>query len=254
MIDSPRPSQWSLIRRISKGWVWVLTVLGVIGTALAIAAQLRDDRLADQLLALPPDAVITDPALVDYALARAKPLYVSHCAACHGSSMQGKPAVGAPDLSDAVWLYGDGSVFEIERTLLYGIRSGHGKTRNVTDMPGYGLRGRLSELQVRSLVQYLLKLNGRPYQAGAAEDGRALYYDPSVNCGDCHGGNAKGDPDYGAPDLTVNVWNNGGDPDSLQTSVYSGRHRIMPAWVDTLSLGQIRALSVYIYVASHRSS
>ena len=234
--------------------------MGFVGavalTAIALilmAARLHSARLAAQLLTTPPDAVPADASLVGFALRQGKPLYAAHCAACHGDDLRGSVALGAPDLSDRVWLYGDGSVYEIERTLLYGIRSGHGKARNVTDMPGFGLRGVLSADQVRSVVQYLLKLSGRPYQAGAAEDGRALYFAPRVDCGDCHDRGAHGNPDYGAPDLTVNVWNNGGDPQSLYDSIYFGRHRIMPAWLGTLSVEQIRALAVYVYASSHRA-
>jgi cytochrome c oxidase cbb3-type subunit 3 len=166
--------------------------------------------------------------------------------------MRGNTALGAPNLTDQVWLYGNGTVYDIERTILYGVRTGLSKSHNVTDMPGYGLRGRLTAGQVDSLVQYLLKMNGRPHQAEAAEEGRALYYG-AANCGDCHGSDARGDSDYGAPDLTAGVWNSGGDPQSLYRSLYFGRHRIMPAWIGTLTLEQIRALAVYVYTASHPS-
>ena len=33
-------------------------------------------------------------------------LYLDNCAACHGSNALGNPALGAPDLTDAVWQYG----------------------------------------------------------------------------------------------------------------------------------------------------
>lgn len=206
-----------------------------------------------RLLASLPDAVLAHPSLVHFAVSEARPLFASHCAVCHGADMRGNTAVGAPNLTDRVWLYGDGSVYDIERTILYGVRSGLSKTHNVTDMPGYGLRGRLSSGQIDDLVQYLLKMNGRPHQAEAAEEGRALYYGVA-DCGDCHGSDARGDSDYGSPDLTVNVWNNGGDPQSLYRSIYFGRHRIMPAWIGKLTLEQIRALAVYVYVASHPSA
>lgn len=206
-----------------------------------------------RLLASLPDAVLAHPSLVHFAVSEARPLFASHCAVCHGADMRGNPAVGAPNLTDRVWLYGGGSVYDIERTILYGVRSGLSKTHNVTDMPGYGLRGRLSSGQIDDLVQYLLKMNGRPHQAEAAEEGRALYYGVA-DCGDCHGSDARGDSDYGSPDLTVNVWNNGGDPQSLYRSIYFGRHRIMPAWIGKLTLEQIRALAVYVYVASHPSA
>ncbi len=71
-----------------------------------------------------------------------------------------------------------------------------------------------------------------------------------ANCPDCHGSDGRGNPDYGAPDLTANVWNSGGTDQALYDAIYFGQHRIMPAWIDTLTLAQIRALAVYVYSAS----
>lgn len=236
-------------RRTRTSLLAVLAALAAVGAAWAGARHAQRERMERRLLAALPHDALADPRLVRFAIAEARPLFARHCAACHGADLRGNPAVGAPDLTDSVWLYG-GSVYEIERTILYGIRSGLGKSRNVTDMPSYGLRGRLTSGQIESVVQYLLKLSGRPHGAEAAEEGRALYYG-AADCGDCHGSDARGDTDYGAPDLTVNVWSNGGDPRSLFDSIYFGRHRIMPAWFGTLSLEQIRALAVYVYAASH---
>ncbi|MGE4367325.1 cytochrome-c oxidase, cbb3-type subunit III [Thermomonas sp.] len=43
----------------------------------------------------------------DYAAARGKALYDGLCVACHGPEGKGNPAMGAPDLTDGYWLYGD---------------------------------------------------------------------------------------------------------------------------------------------------
>ncbi len=238
-------------------WKWVLAAAAMVLAGAAIAAgdlHLRRERIESRLLAALPDQVPADPALERFAVAQARPLFQQYCAACHGADLRGRTAIGAPDLADHVWLYGTGRVYDIERTILFGIRSGNSKARNVTDMPAFGLRGVLSDAEIRDVVQYLLKLNRRPYQADAAEEGHALYYSGKADCSDCHGGDARGDSDYGAPDLTVNVWDSGGDPQSLYDSIYFGRHRIMPAWIGTLSLEQIRALAVYIYTVSHAPS
>ncbi len=239
-------------RRTRSRWLLAVAAIALAGGAIA-AGDLRvhRERLERRLLAAWPDEAAADPVLVRFAVAEARPLFQRDCAACHGADLRGNTAVGAPDLTDRVWLYGTGRVFDIERTILYGIRSGESKARNVTDMPAFGLRGVLTDAQIRDVVQYLLELSHRPYEPEAAEQGRALYYGTQADCTDCHGSDARGDSDYGAPDLTVNVWDSGGDPQSLYDSLYFGRHRIMPAWLGTLSLEQIRALAVYLYTVSH---
>lgn len=42
------------------------------------------------------------------------------CWDCHGADARGDPAVGAPNLNDKIWLYGDGSAATIARSLEYG--------------------------------------------------------------------------------------------------------------------------------------
>ena len=235
---------------IRRFWTWVALAVLVAAGVVYWTQRLADQRLARRLLASSPAASARDPALVRFAIRQARPLFATHCAPCHGTGMTGNPAVGAPNLTDSVWLYGNGSVFSIERTLLYGIRAGVGKTHNVTYMPAFGVRGVLDATQIGNVVQYLLQLNRRPYQADAAAEGRQVY-NGKGNCADCHGADARGNSDYGSPDLTINVWNNGGDVQSLYHSLYFGRQRVMPAWLGPLTLEQIRALAVYVHAASH---
>jgi cytochrome c oxidase cbb3-type subunit 3 len=226
-----------------------LLVAGVVGAG-ALVHEVRHERRRADLVRAMPSAVSRDQSLLDFGAREGAPLFAAHCASCHGADLTGNPTLGAPNLADRVWLYGDGSVYDIERTVLYGIRSGHGKAHNVTDMPAFGQRGVLNDGEIRAVVQYVLKLSGRPYQAEAANDGRALYYG-KPNCGDCHGPDGRGDPYYGAPDLTADVWNSGGDVRNLYDAVYFGQHHNMQAWLGTLSLFQIRALAVYVYAVSH---
>lgn len=43
----------------------------------------------------------------DFMAAQGKPLYEGVCVACHGPAGKGNPDLGAPDLTDDYWLYGD---------------------------------------------------------------------------------------------------------------------------------------------------
>jgi len=59
---------------------------------------------------------------------RGKALFATNCVVCHGADGKGNPALGAPNLTDRVWLYGGG-----ETTISETIRSG----RN-NKMPAWG--------------------------------------------------------------------------------------------------------------------
>jgi len=235
-----------------------LWTVGAVVVFIAVATfwtvrHFRDSDLEARLLATPPWEVAFDPTLVRLANERAKPIFAAHCASCHGTDMKGSRAAGTPNLTDGSWLYGDGSVYEIERTILFGIRSGNPKSRNIADMVGLGQRGLLSQDEIRNVVQFVRQISNQSYQAEAATEGGKLF-EGKGRCYDCHGPEARGNSDYGAPDLTANVWSYGGDAQSLYDSIYFGRHGICPSWLGPLDLKQVRALAVYIYAVSHQET
>jgi cytochrome c oxidase cbb3-type subunit 3 len=230
----------------------LLAIVGVaaIAVALFVAAAVHRGRLAYRLVATPAESVSADPSLVRFAHQLATPAYASNCARCHGADMRGNRAIGAPNLIDKVWLYDNGNVSDIERTILYGVRSGHAKSRNITDMPAVGRLGVLKPHEIYQVVQYVRQISHQPHDAAAAQAGQALFKDKG-NCFDCHAPDGSGNPDYGSTDLTANVWNYGGDDVSLFKSVRDGRHGKMDAFIGKLSAAQIRALAVDIYARSH---
>lgn len=79
---------------------------------------------------------------------RAGPLFAQQCASCHGADGTGDQAQGAPDLTDAIWLYG-GDPIVIRRTIYYG-RGGV--------MPYW--TDRLSDEQIAALAVYVHTLGG----------------------------------------------------------------------------------------------
>lgn len=83
------------------------------------------------------------------AAARGAEHYQTACAACHGADGTGNQAMGAPDLTDDIWLYG-GSFDAIMDSLRLG-RQGH--------MPGQDAI--LSDDQLHLLTAYVLRLAGR---------------------------------------------------------------------------------------------
>ncbi len=85
----------------------------------------------------------------DAALAESgAPLYADNCASCHGDDAQGDRGLGAPNLADAIWLYG-GDREALKETIAnarFGV------------MPAWGQR--LNNEDVRSVSVYLHSLGG----------------------------------------------------------------------------------------------
>jgi cytochrome c oxidase cbb3-type subunit 3 len=228
-------------------------IAGVAIVAVIVLAAMGVHRaqLSWRLVATPADQVPGDRTLVKFAHQIALPTYAGTCARCHGADMKGNQALGVPNLTDNVWLFDQGNVSDIERTILYGVRSGHAKSRNITDMPAVGRLGVLKDNEIRDVVEYVEELSRQPHDAAAAERGQALFKDRG-NCFDCHAPDGTGNPDYGSTDLTANTWTYGGDRETLFRSIRDGRHGKMDAFIGKLSFAQIRALAVEVYERSHR--
>jgi cytochrome c oxidase cbb3-type subunit 3 len=235
-------------RRAARAALVLIAVLGLIGVAFNLW---RAQRIEAQLLRLPADQIAADKSLVAFAGKRGPSIYAGHCAQCHGADMRGDAARGIPDLQDAVWLFGGGAISEIETTIQYGIRSGHPKAHNITDMPAFVRIGQLSPAETGDVVEYVLSLSRQPHDVAAARRGYELYAYKG-NCFDCHSSDALGNPDYGAPALTGPAWIYGGTRESLRKSVAEGRHGLCPAWIDKLSPASVRELAVYLHSNSKR--
>jgi len=230
--------------------VWVATAVALL---CGLGYWLRLHSLEASLVRRWPVELAHDPRMIRFAVSLARPAYARHCASCHGTDLRGNQASGAPNLADSIWLYGDGGIGDIEHTILYGIRSGHPKAHNVTDMPAEGRLHQLSAAQVDDVVEFVLALSRQPHVATAAERGRKLFYDKG-NCFDCHANDAMGNTDYGAPPLLGPNWNYGGDRPALRNSIHGGRHGRCPAWISVLTPPQVRALAVYLYVESAKTA
>ena len=100
------------------------------------------DDLAEYVVHLsgrPADAV---------AVKRAASLFDTNCSTCHGPDGKGNQTFGAPNLTDAIWLYGS------KRADIHDqIWNGHGGV-----MPTWG--GRLSPETIKSLAVYVHSLGG----------------------------------------------------------------------------------------------
>ena len=166
--------------------------------------------------------------------------FQSNCAPCHGRGAQG--FVGYPNLNDDDWIWG-GTVDDIHKTILYGIRDSHKDTR-VGQMPRYGLEKLLTDEQINDDAEHVLSLSTRSTDAAAAGRGATVFKE---QCADCHGVDAKGKADQGSLNLADGIWLYGSDKAAIVESIRTGRGGAMPAWVGRLDPVTIKALTIYVH-------
>jgi cytochrome c oxidase cbb3-type subunit 3 len=82
------------------------------------------------------------------AAGRGKQLFADNCAACHGDRGKGNPELGAPNLTDSIWLYGGDHASLIAQVT---------KPRQGV-MPAW--QGRLTDTQIKMLAVYVHSLGG----------------------------------------------------------------------------------------------
>jgi len=104
------------------------------------AAQIGD--VAEHVLSLGGNS--TDPD----AAARGAALFAENCAACHGETGSGMLELGAPNLTDAIWLYGGEKADVVES-----IKTGRGGV-----MPPWHTR--LDDVTIKQLAVYVHALGG----------------------------------------------------------------------------------------------
>jgi len=243
------------------GWRGLAAIcLAVVAVVLIGRYFQRQSELKARLIRAEPSAIAQDADLRAFAVAYAQPVYDGHCAGCHGNQMQGDPSRGVPAFSGKKWLYGEGRLAQIERTILYGIRSGNPRGWNLADIPGYCLPNPYKRYQVPSLepgeirdvIEFVLVAGKQPGDKDAAARGAKIFADKG-QCFDCHSGDAQGDAAIGAPGLIDGNWLYGtGTREDLFDSIARGRSGICPAFVQQLSPVTIRALAVLVYANSHK--
>ena len=75
-------------------------------------------------------------------------VYADNCAVCHGDAGKGNREVGAPNLTDGIWLYGSDKA-----TIVQGLQQGRGGVMPVWE-------GRLSEPVIKALAVYVYGFGG----------------------------------------------------------------------------------------------
>lgn len=258
-LNKPLPRWWLLTFYVSIVWAvgyWIVypawpTVNGYTkGTAgysqrATIAAELTAARAAQagfrsKLEATPLSDVRNSPDLFRFAMAGGGAAFQTNCAPCHGRGAQG--FLGYPNLNDDDWLWG-GSIEDIHKTILYGVRSENKQTRS-SQMPRFGVDKLLTDADIDASAEFVMSLSKKATDEKAAAAGAKIYKE---QCASCHGPDGKGIVEQGSPNLTDDIWLYGGTKAAVVESIRTGRGGQMPWWVGRLDPVTIKALAIYVH-------
>ncbi len=258
-LNTPLPKWWLYVLYATMIWAvgyWVLYpaiplpgghTRGILGWSSRGAvkqdlADLATQRagMVDQLNKATLQQIDADPKLAEFARAYGRSAFGNNCAPCHGSGGQGSK--GYPNLNADRWLWG-GTLDQISATITHGARSGDADGHE-GNMPDFGKSGVLTKDQINAVADYVVSLSN-PAAAGAdVAAGKKIF---AENCSPCHGDNAKGNPDVGAPNLTTKIWLYGGEKQTIVETVTNGRGGHMPAWGGKLDPATIKSLTIFVH-------
>jgi cytochrome c oxidase cbb3-type subunit 3 len=110
----------------------------------------------DKMLTRPELEAVTDyvlslaklPVPPNADLATGKKVFAANCVTCHGDDGKGKRELGAPNLTDPIWLYGSDRA-----TIFDGLWNGRGAV-----MPAWA--GRLDDTTIKALTVFVHTLGG----------------------------------------------------------------------------------------------
>jgi len=256
-LNTPLPKWWLYILYACMIWALGYAILyptiplpgghtsGLLGWSSrgAVTADLQELALqrapfVNQLNKSTLQQINSDPKLAEFARAYGRSAFGNNCAPCHGSGGQG--SVGYPNLNADRWLWG-GTLDQISNTITHGARSGDGLGHE-GNMPAFGRDGILTTAQINDVADFVRSLSNPTTTDVSA--GRLVF---TENCTPCHGDNAKGNIDVGAPNLTTKIWLYGGDKASIVQTLTNGRGGHMPAWGGKLDPATIKALTVFVH-------
>ncbi|MBB4066974.1 cytochrome-c oxidase, cbb3-type subunit III [Gellertiella hungarica] len=208
-------------------------------TAEMDAAKAAQKATLDKIAATPVGDIAKDKTLLEFAVAGGASAFKNNCAQCHGSGAAG--GMGFPNLNDNDWLWG-GKVEDIYTTLTHGIRyAGDADTRS-SEMPAFA--DVLQPEQIKQVAAYVVSLTGKPSDTALVEPGKQVF---AENCAACHGDNAQGNREFGAPNLADAIWLKVKGEEQIAAQVSHPKHGVMPAWGARLGDATVKQLAVYVH-------
>lgn len=211
---------------------------GELAQNVAAADEAKAEFVA-QIESMDVDAVLENPELTRFAVAGGESKFKVYCSQCHGVGAAGAP--GYPNLNDDEWLWG-GTIDDIYTTIAHGIRYSSDDDTRVSEMPTFGEFWERD--QVRATAHYVASLSGLKHEEAYLEEGKALFEE---NCSACHGEDAGGIAEMGAPSLNDAIWLYGGNVEAISAQINKPKHGVMPAWQDRLGDATVKQLAVYVH-------
>ncbi|MDO5896055.1 cytochrome-c oxidase, cbb3-type subunit III [Agrobacterium sp. Azo12] len=264
--------EWDGIRELNnpmpRWWVWCfyLTIIWAIGYTIAypawplltentkgllgwssradfagemVEAKTAQSIYLDKIAASSLADIQADNELLQFAVAGGSAAFKVNCIQCHGSGASG--GAGFPNLNDDDWLWG-GSADDIYTTITHGIRFADDDDTRLSEMPAYA--DMLQSQEIKQVAAYVVSLTGTPRDASMVEPGKQIFAD---NCASCHGEDAKGNREFGAPNLADAIWLKVEGEDGIAAQVRAPKHGVMPAWGERLGDATVKQLALFVH-------
>ena len=239
---------WAVVYSIAyPAWPMIRTATtGVLGyssradvQAELTAAEDAKSAYVEAVKSKSVDEILADDNLRQFATAAGSAAFKVNCIQCHGSGAQGSP--GFPNLNDDEWLWG-GKVDQIYQTIAHGVRFAGDEETHVSEMPAFAEI--LEPQQVNEVAAYVASLAGKADTPELVPAGAKVFAD---NCAACHGENAKGNKELGAPDLTDAIFLYASGQNALAQQIRHPKHGVMPAWGSRLGDVKVKELAIFVY-------
>ncbi len=257
-LNNPMPRWWVLTFYITIVWAIGYTIAypawplisgateGVLGWSSrgTVAVELADAKeaqsgLLTRVAESPLEQIIADPQLSQFAIAGGAAAFKVNCVQCHGSGAAGSP--GYPNLNDDDWIWG-GSVEGIYQTIAHGIRHPGDDDTRISEMPAFA--DMLEPGEIKQVAAYVVSLTGTPADPAMVAPGKEVF---ANNCASCHGEDAKGDREFGAPNLADAIWLMGDSEAAIAAQVRAPKHGVMPAWLSRLGEPTVKQLAIFVH-------
>ena len=228
---------WPLLSSATQGVLGYSSRAELRGELDAAQASRADYSAAVEAKSLAE--ILADDGLRQFATSAGAAAYKVNCVQCHGSGAEG--SAGYPNLNDDDWIWG-GDIDAIHTTIAHGIRFDVDPDTRISEMPAFG--DILQPREIRATAAYVRSLTADPSSADLAAEGAQLFAD---NCAACHGDDATGNQELGAPNLADAIWFYGGEEVDIAAQISNPRHGVMPGWNDRLGSVTVKELAVYVH-------